>query len=204
MNVLLRVDVFTMPDDFDEGEYFKITVEASHDNKDRDQSLPFDIVRRATETSPETAAALESVAVVSSFESYASGEAYETDLRAFLIQKGPGTPLMLRKSILNIDAKTPAMFVRSLLRYRTVTGADALRQVSLHDGGSGQRALVNVKETEIIVSLRDLALPEPAPVAVPAPPRVVEESSAQKVGPVYLLLGRICFDLRGCLLSRVC
>ena len=44
-------DVFKMPDDFPEGEYFKVTVNATLNKSDADQSLPFEVRKRVEATS---------------------------------------------------------------------------------------------------------------------------------------------------------
>lgn len=98
-----------MPDDFEEGEYFKISVEATRNTSDRDQSLPFDIHRalQIEQASPSAS----SIPAVRAFESYSSEDEYVAALRVYLTQSGPGTVLALRQRILTFEANSSAVFV---------------------------------------------------------------------------------------------
>eukprot|EP00045_Choanoeca_perplexa_P018062 m.276707 g.276707 ORF g.276707 m.276707 type:complete len:1088 (+) comp17700_c0_seq4:178-3441(+) len=149
--------VFKMPDDFQEGEYFKITVSATLNRSDRDRSLPFDIRRSA----PATTSSPDSEIEMKAPEAYSSMDEYSKALEAYLIQKGPGAALVLRNSVGSLAKGASAIFVH------------------LHDD---KRVLINASETEVTVSLEDLQLPpeEEPTTAAPQPP-VVEESAAVKV-----------------------
>jgi hypothetical protein len=102
-------DVFNMPDDFLEGEYFKITVNATLNKSDADQSLPFDIRRPAPRTAPS-----DDDVKMKDPDTYSSPKEYARALAEYLTKHGPGTALVLRKAKSSLSEGTSAIFVRSI------------------------------------------------------------------------------------------
>ena len=98
--------MFKMPDDFPEGEYFKVTVNATLNKSDADQSLPFDI-----RSAPAVSASSADVSLKDP-DAYSSPEEYALALKTHLTKHGPGTALVLRKEVSSLEKGTPAIFVR--------------------------------------------------------------------------------------------